>query len=177
MTLWGLLPVVGDFIALANALTLIRAARKVDYGLPATLLFTMVLWAAVDFAIKLIPIIGDILTAIIKPNTRNAMRVEAFLRKRGGRRLRDTGRGGSASGPVPAIVTTPLVVSAQPPAQRDMNANAAVRAGPAGYGAVGMAGSQELSGEARAQKSRRHLLPFLKKNEESDSEDEGATRR
>lgn len=180
VTLWGLLPVVGDFIALANALTLIRAARKVDYGLPVSLLMTMMLWAAVDFAIKLIPIVGDILTAIIKPNTRNLMRVEAFLRKRGERHLRDTGRGGSVSaGSASASVRTPLVVSAQPQVQRgmDVTAAAAPRDG-AVYGTIGAALPQEQqSGEAQARQSRRLVLPFFKRNEDSDSEDEVARRR
>ncbi|KAF3770070.1 hypothetical protein M406DRAFT_28784, partial [Cryphonectria parasitica EP155] len=83
VTMWGLLPVVGDFIALLNALSLIRAARRVDGGLPAFALVAMLAWAAVDFAVKLVPIVGEVVTAIVKPNTRNAMRLEALLAARG----------------------------------------------------------------------------------------------
>ncbi|KAI7786593.1 PH domain-containing protein [Diaporthe eres] len=185
VTLWGLLPVVGDIISLINALTLIRAARKVQGGLPAPTLAAMLLWALIDFAIKLIPIVGDILTAIIKPNTRNCMRVEALLRQRASKR---SGPGASASDrnvPAPrgATVRAPLLVSSQPGAQtRMVGGGAAPSYGtvPAGAGA-GAAASSSSSGAAQPhaedRRSTRHLLPFWRRNDDSDSESDGEAAR
>lgn len=170
--IWGMIPVVGDVVSLINALSLIRAARRVSGGLPAGVLVPMLAWALIDFVIKLVPIVGDILTAIIKPNTRNCERVEGFLRRRGEKNL----RGGPAArgrGVVPADVA-PLVVAAQPGRQSGMSPGAA-------YGTVSSApraGSGSGSGQATTVRERaprsgsRHLLPFWTRNEDTDSEEE-----
>ncbi|POS76501.1 PH domain-containing protein [Diaporthe helianthi] len=182
VTLWGLIPVVGDIISLFNALTLIRAARKVQGGLPVPTLVAMLLWALVDFAIKLIPIVGDILTAIIKPNTRNCMRVEALLRQRAARRA-GTGAATTTAtasdrtgGPRTGVtVRAPLLASSQPGAQSRMVATSGSSASPS-YGTVAAgAGTTQTRGEDR--RSTRHLLPFWRRNDDTDSESEGEATR
>lgn len=75
--IWGIIPVVGDLVSLYNAASLVRAARGVRGGLPPGVLGAMAAWALVDFVIKLVPVVGDVLTAIIKPNTRNCMMVSS----------------------------------------------------------------------------------------------------
>lgn len=201
VTLWGLLPVVGDVISLLNALTLIRAARKVDGGLPPFLVGTMLVWAAVDFALKLVPLVGDVLTAVIKPNTRNLVRVESFLARKGERRGVQVQVAGSASGSGPGRgrgggggrddglvsegggrgVREPLLVGVQPDREEGMRAGVGGIAEPA-YGTVLAAAaaadaagqnSRDVEGAGEGRKRSRHILPFWRRNEESDSEDEG----
>lgn len=182
VTLWGLLPVVGDIISLFNALTLIRAARKIQGGLPAPTFVAMLLWALVDFVIKLVPIVGDILTAIIKPNTRNCMRVEALLRQRAARRAgaavtataTASDRTGSRSG---ATVRAPLLASSQPGAQSRMVAAPGTSGAPS-YGTVAAgAGGGATQPRAEDRRSTRHLLPFWRRNDDTDSESEGEAAR
>lgn len=178
VTLWGLLPVVGDVISLLNALGLVRAARRVDGGLPPATLAVMLLWAAVDFAIKLVPIVGDLVTAVVKPNTRNLMRVEAVLRRRGEERLiREAVGAGARAG-----VREPLLVvpAEQPEVRRGMSVGVGT-AGPS-YGtvtAVGAGAGAGAGGQSRigGRTASRHLLPFWRKNEESDGEEEAEGRR
>lgn len=182
VTLWGLVPVVGDVVSLLNALSLIRAARRVDGGLPPFLVATMLVWAAVDFAIKLVPIVGDVLTAIIKPNTRNLLYVEGFLARKGARRgllVQVAGPGredGLVSEGGGRGVREPLLVGVQPGRQEDMRAGGGV-AEPA-YGTVLAAteageNSRDVEGGGEGGKRSRHILPFWRRNEESDSDDEG----
>lgn len=161
--------VIGDFISLLKALSLIRAARKVQGGIPAYLLVYMCLWAAVDFVIKMIPFVGDILTAIIKPNTRNAARVEEYLRNKGETTLQSHGRG------IPAQndATRSLLVSSQPVNPDPMTAGGQSGAAGPSYGTVSPAAR---SGQPSA-KGSRPLLPFWRKHEESDSESEAEPRR
>lgn len=158
---------MGDFISLLKAISLINAARKVEGGLPSSILVSMLIWAAIDFAIKLVPFVGDLVTAIIKPNTRNLARVEAFLAKRAAKSLRrgddpvaTTSRGGGSSRGAPRGA-----VSAQPGVQRGMTAAGGAETG-GSYGTVQNTGSQRRRGE-------RQVLGFFRKNEESDSEEEG----
>lgn len=171
VTLWGLLPVVGDIVALLNALSLIRAARRVDGGLPPATTLAMLMWAAVDFVIKLVPVVGDVVTAVVKPNTRNLMRFEAVLRRRGEMRLRDAGSRDGAREPL-------LATAQQPPAQGPMSVGIGA-AGPS-YGTVAAVGANPGTGSQSGidwRKASRHLLPFWRRNEDSDSEAEAGRRR
>lgn len=148
----------------------------------------MLVWAAVDFAIKLVPVAGDVLTAIIKPNTRNLMRVEAFLARKGERRgvqvqvaAGRSGRGrddGLVSEGGGRGVREPLLVGVQPRLEESMRAGGGEGgiAEPA-YGTVVVAGgagesSRDVEGAGEGRKKSRHILPFWRRNEESDSEDE-----
>lgn len=146
----------------------------------------MLVWAAVDFAIKLVPVVGDVLTAIIKPNTRNLVRVEAFLARKGERRgvqVQVAGRGhgrddGLVSEGGGRGVREPLLVGVQPRLEESMRAGGSEGgvAEPA-YGTVVVAGgagdsSRDVEGVGEGRKKSRHILPFWRRNEESDSEDE-----
>lgn len=162
-----------DIISLINALTLIRAARKVQGGLPAATLVAMLIWALVDFAIKLIPIVGDILTAIIKPNTRNCMRVEAFLREKGKKSLR-AAADSTVPAPPRATVHAPLLVSSQPGTQTRMVSGTG--AAPS-YGTVPAGAGAAQPPRAEDRQSTRHLLPFWRRNDDSDSGSEGEAQR
>ncbi|ROV94635.1 hypothetical protein VSDG_06136 [Cytospora chrysosperma] len=167
--IWGLIPVIGDFVSLVNALSLIRAARRVRGGLPAGVLVPMLAWALIDFVIKLVPIVGDILTAIIKPNTRNCERVEAFLRRRGEKNLRGPGAAGATRGRGLAPVDdAPLVVAAQPGRQSGMSPGAAYGTVSPGAGS----GSGQAVRERAPRSGSRHLLPFWTRNEDTESEGE-----
>lgn len=139
----------------------------------------MLLWALVDFTIKLIPIVGDILTAIIKPNTRNCMRVEALLRQRAAKRAgpaaaaASSGSDRTAPGPRSAVtVREPLLASSQPGAQSRM-----VAVQPAQYGTVSAGTGASSSPGAEDRRSTRHLLPFWRRNDDTDSESEGEAAR
>lgn len=142
----------------------------------------MLLWALVDFAIKLVPIVGDLLTAIIKPNTRNCMRVEALLRQRAARRAGSAGgatasasdRSGARSG---VTVRDPLLASSQPGAQSRMIAAPGSSAAPS-YGTVAAgAGAGAAQTHTEDRRSTRHLLPFWRRNDDTDSDSEGEATR
>lgn len=185
VTLWGLLPVVGDIVSLLNALALVRLARRVDSGLPPFLAATMLVWCGVDFALKLVPLVGDVLSAIVKPNTRNVARVEAFLARRAEARgvlVREAaGRAGDAGDNNGLVregggdgVREPLLVGVQPAGEARMTVGGARAGGgvvePA-YGTVLGADAGDVEG-GEARRRSRHFFPFWRRNEESDGEDE-----
>ncbi|KAK7736206.1 hypothetical protein SLS53_007041 [Cytospora paraplurivora] len=166
--IWGIIPVVGDLVSLYSAVSLVRAARGVRGGLPAGVLGAMVAWALVDFVIKLVPVVGDVLTAIIKPNTRNCMMVEDLLRKRGERNLRGEARG-----------DPPLLVSTQPGRQTGMSPGGdygTLLDDESGSGSGSVSGSGQAAARVRGVRSSRHLLPFWSRNEDTDSEVEDGIR-
>jgi hypothetical protein len=75
-------PILGPSIDLLLAYSLIiRKARQAD--LPAWLISRMVMNNMVGIGVGFLPIVGDIVLAIYKANSRNAMLLEEFLRVRG----------------------------------------------------------------------------------------------
>lgn len=153
---------MGDFVSLLKAVSLINAARRVEGGLPAPVLLAMLAWAAVDFAIKLVPIVGEVVTAIVKPNTRNLARVEALLAKRAAKRQQQ--RGGSSSSRGAAVVAE------QPDVERGMTT--AGPSGPSGstrdYGTVQPPAARTKQQQRRGERR----FGFLRRNAESDTEEE-----
>ena len=78
----GLIPVAGDVAdALINYLLVVRKARKAD--LPDWLVARMLFNNAVSAGVGLVPIVGDVLLAVYKANSRNAALLDEFLRVRG----------------------------------------------------------------------------------------------
>lgn len=155
---------MGDFVSLLKAITLINAARKVEGGLPSSILISMLIWAAIDFAIKLVPFVGEIVTAIIKPNTRNLARVEAYLAKKAAKSQR---RG---DGPVSAPRSRGVgggTVSEQPDVERGMTATSTAS------GSRDTGRSYGTVQNSRSQRRGERRFGLFRKNEESDSEDEG----
>jgi len=74
----GLIPFVGDFAdAILSYTLIIRTARKAD--LPAALIERMIFNTSVSIGLGLVPIVGDIMLAVWKANSRNANLLEDFL--------------------------------------------------------------------------------------------------
>ena len=77
-----MLPFVGDFADLfLNQLLVVRKAKQAD--LPDWLVHRMYLNNLVSAAAGFIPVIGDVVLATYKANSRNAALLEEFLRLRG----------------------------------------------------------------------------------------------
>jgi hypothetical protein len=75
-------PILGPSVDLLLSYSLIiRKARQAD--LPAWLISRMIMNNMVGIGVGFLPIIGDIILAIYKANSRNAMLLEEFLRVRG----------------------------------------------------------------------------------------------
>lgn len=157
---------MGDFVSLLKAVSLINAARRVEGGLPAPVLLAMLAWAAVDFVIKLVPIVGEVVTAIVKPNTRNLARVEALLAKRAAKRQQQRQQGGGSSRGAAAVVAE------QPDVERGMTA---ATSGPSGSRDAGGRSYGTVQPPARTKQQQRRgerRFGFLRRNAESDTEEE-----
>lgn len=75
----GLIPWVGDVIACAFALLLVKKAGTIEGGLPAVLQSKMMFNVAMDFGIGLIPLVGDFINILYKCNSRNFILLEKHL--------------------------------------------------------------------------------------------------
>lgn len=75
----GLLPWVGDVIALCFALQLVKKAEQIEGGLPTSLRLKMMANVMFDFGIGLIPIVGDFINIAYKCNLRNFVMLEKHL--------------------------------------------------------------------------------------------------
>ncbi|RHZ82582.1 hypothetical protein Glove_108g18 [Diversispora epigaea] len=73
----GLIPVIGDFLGVFLALSLINTAKKVD--LPKHVIVQMFFNIFVDWLLGLIPVIGDFVDFLYKANIRNSILLEEFL--------------------------------------------------------------------------------------------------
>ncbi|EEH40450.2 hypothetical protein PAAG_02505 [Paracoccidioides lutzii Pb01] len=87
----GLVPAIGDALDMFMALMVVASCNKIEGGLPAGVRMRMLLNVALDFVVGLIPFIGDIADAMYKCNTRNAVLLEQFLKKRGDENLQRSG--------------------------------------------------------------------------------------
>jgi len=78
----GIIPGAGDVAdAVLNYLLVVRKARQAE--LPRWLVERMLLNNAVSVAAGLIPLLGDVILAVYKANSRNAALLEEYLRIRG----------------------------------------------------------------------------------------------
>jgi len=77
----GILPVIGDFICMLIALSIIHTCEEV--GLPKAIVAQMYSNLMLDFGIGLVPVIGDFADAWFKCNTRNNLLLEKYLREKG----------------------------------------------------------------------------------------------
>ncbi|ODV80364.1 uncharacterized protein CANTADRAFT_233914 [Suhomyces tanzawaensis NRRL Y-17324] len=78
----GLIPWIGDCIALMLALQVLKKAREVEGGLPGSLELRMMANIMFDFGIGLIPFVGDFINILYKCNSRNFILLEAHLIKK-----------------------------------------------------------------------------------------------
>lgn len=95
----GLVPIAGDIIdASLNYLLVVKKARKAD--LPDWLITRMLFNNAVSAGVGLVPIVGDLLLAVYKANSRNAALLDEFLGIRGREflKMREAEENGANSG-------------------------------------------------------------------------------
>ena len=79
------------------AVMVLRTCQQVEGGLPASVRSKMVFNIIIDFAVGLVPFVGDIVDAVFRANTKNAILLEEHLRQKGANTLKSQGR------PLPAV--------------------------------------------------------------------------
>ncbi|KAI8966818.1 hypothetical protein F5Y11DRAFT_4854 [Daldinia sp. FL1419] len=84
----GIFPFVGDAVDALLAMMVVRTAKQVEGGLPFHIWAWMYVLVFIDLIAGLIPFVGDIADAAILANTRNAVALEDYLRKKGKKNLR-----------------------------------------------------------------------------------------
>lgn len=77
----GLVPAIGDAADALLSLKLILSMRKVQCGLPPSVLLMMMFNLALDFVVGLVPFVGDLADAAIKCNGKNVRLLEEHLDK------------------------------------------------------------------------------------------------
>ena len=88
---------IGDVLDAMMAIMVLRTCQQVEGGLPANVTWKMYFNIILDFGIGLLPIVGDVVDAVFRANTRNAAVLEKYLRQKGAAALKARGQ------PVPAI--------------------------------------------------------------------------
>lgn len=88
---------IGDALDAFMALMVFKTCCQVEGGLPNALKLQMLLNIGFDFAIGLVPFLGDLVDAVFKANSRNALLLEQHLRDKGKKELRRSGL------PIPAV--------------------------------------------------------------------------
>lgn len=78
----GLIPFAGDAIGVFFAYTLMRKCCEIDGGLDNSVRMRMILNILVDFALGLVPFLGDLADAAFKCNTKNLRLLETVLDKK-----------------------------------------------------------------------------------------------
>lgn len=92
----GLIPLAGDVAdASLNYLLIVHPARKTE--IPPWLLKRMLLNNAVSAGVGFVPVVGDVILAAFKANSRNVALLEEFLRIRGEEFIKMGGKGGDDS--------------------------------------------------------------------------------
>ncbi|KAI9766357.1 MAG: hypothetical protein M1840_006621 [Geoglossum simile] len=79
----GFVPAIGDALDMFMALMVVKTCDGVEGKLDSKVRNKMILNVILDFVVGLIPFLGDLADAVYKCNTRNAILLEEFLRKRG----------------------------------------------------------------------------------------------
>lgn len=74
------------------ALMVLKTCEKIEGGMPNDVRFKMVINICLDFGVRLVPFVGDIVDTFFRCNTRNAIVLEKFLRKRGAENLKKQGQ-------------------------------------------------------------------------------------
>ncbi|GMM36498.1 hypothetical protein DASC09_038230 [Saccharomycopsis crataegensis] len=75
----GFVPVIGPICCIFLSLMIYRLCLQVEGGIPIDIQIKMVLNIAIDFAIGMIPIIGDFIDMYYKSNSRNLLLLEKHL--------------------------------------------------------------------------------------------------
>ena len=82
---------IGDVLDMLMALLVLRTCTSIDGGLPTSIKAKMIFNIGLDFAVGLVPLLGDLADAVFRANTRNAVILERYLREKGKRNLRASG--------------------------------------------------------------------------------------
>jgi hypothetical protein len=85
----GIIPVIGDAIDGFMAMMVLRTCQQIEGGLPKDVQAKMMFNIILDFAVGLVPFVGDLVDALFRANTRNAVVLEKFLREKGAKALKD----------------------------------------------------------------------------------------
>lgn len=83
---------IGDAIDAFFALLVLKTCLTIEGGLPNAIKIRMLFNIFFDFVIGLVPFLGDLIDAIFRCNTRNAILLEEHLREKGRKNLRDAGQ-------------------------------------------------------------------------------------
>jgi hypothetical protein len=81
------------------AMMVLRTCQQVEGGLPANVKSKMMINIVLDFAIGLVPFLGDVASAFFRANTRNAVVLEKYLREKGAKALKAQGHAPPALDP------------------------------------------------------------------------------
>jgi hypothetical protein len=87
----GIVPGIGDVLDAFMAIMVLRTCQQVEGGLPKDVQSKMYFNIMLDFVVGLVPFLGDIADAVFRANTRNAVELEKFLRKKGAAALKAQG--------------------------------------------------------------------------------------
>jgi len=140
-SLIGFLPGIGDVIDALLSLMVIHTATEV--GLPASVILHMLFNVVFDFVIGLVPLIGDLADVAYRANTRNAIVLEDYLRRRGQEALR---RSGQPQPPDPSLADVDVDDETSP--ERGAVSHPSLARPPRVHGAAGSA-SRGYSGARR----------------------------
>ncbi|KAH3677234.1 hypothetical protein WICMUC_001815 [Wickerhamomyces mucosus] len=75
----GIIPVIGDFLAIFLSLMLYKLTFELDDGLPLFIHLKLLFNILLDFLLGLVPIVGDFIEVMYKSNSRNALILEKHL--------------------------------------------------------------------------------------------------
>ncbi|KAJ9151891.1 Ph domain-containing protein [Pleurostoma richardsiae] len=78
----GIIPGIGDLIDCLMAWMVVRHCSKIEGGLPPAIKSRMLFNIVLDFALGLVPFLGDLADAVFRANTRNAWILEEYLIKK-----------------------------------------------------------------------------------------------
>lgn len=78
----GIVPAIGDAIGVLFALMLYRKCCQIEGGLDSSTKLRMMLNIMIDFAVGLVPFVGDLADAAFKCNTKNLRLLENVLDKK-----------------------------------------------------------------------------------------------
>jgi len=113
----AIVPVIGDALDAFMAMMVYRSCQKVEGGLPTEVQAKMMFNIILDFAVGLVPFIGDLADALFRANTRNAVVLEKYLRQKGAKTLKQQGRTPSYDGTDPEQFDRQLREELGPPPQ------------------------------------------------------------
>lgn len=91
-SLIGIIPGFGDALDAFMAMMVLRTCQQIEGGLPNEVKAKMMFNIILDFGVGLIPILGDLMDALYRANTRNAVVLEKYLRAKGQRAIKAQGQ-------------------------------------------------------------------------------------